>query len=103
MNDPEAKPIIPPNPDKKREIGRGVAEAAAELIPGGSLVTKILQVAVPTKSETAREAWQRQISKRTNENTDRLDKYEHLMNPTTTLTGTAAQLAVALAKACPDG
>jgi hypothetical protein len=103
MNDPEAKPIIPPNPDKKREIGRGVAEAAAELIPGWKSGHEDFAGRGSSKSETARETWQREISNRTNENTDRLDKHEHLMNPTTTLTGAAAQLAVALAKACPDG
>jgi hypothetical protein len=104
MTDQEQKPIVPPVADKKREIARGVAEATVELIPGvGSFVTKILQVVVPPKGETDSEAWQEAVSERTNRNTGRLDEHDRLINPTTTLTGTAAQLAVALAKACPDG
>ena len=104
MTDQEQKPIVPPVADKKREIARGVAEAAVELIPGvGSFATKILQVVVPPKIETDREVWEEALSERTNQNTSRLDQHERLINPTTTLTGTTAQLAVALANACPDG
>jgi hypothetical protein len=98
MTDQEEKPIVPPVADKKREIARGVAEATVELIPGvGSFVTKILQVVVPPKGETDREVWQEALSERTNQNTSRLDEHERLINSTTTLTGTAAQLAAALA------
>jgi hypothetical protein len=104
MSDQEQKPLVPPVADKKREIARGVAEATLELIPGvGSFFTKILQVVVPPKVETDCEAWQEAISELTNQNTGRLDEHERLINPTTTLTGTVAQLAVALAEACPDG
>ena len=97
------KPIVPPMADVPREIARGITEAAVELIPGGGVITKILRVATPPKSQTERERWQQAISGRTNQNADRLDEHERLLNPTTTLTGMAAQLAVALARACPDG
>jgi hypothetical protein len=103
MTDQEQRPIVPPVADKKREIARGVAEATVELIPGASIVTKILQVVVPPKGQTGSEAWQKAISERTNQNTGRLDEHERLLKPTTTLSDTAAQLAVALASACPDG
>ncbi len=83
MSDQEQKPIVPPVADKKREIARGAAEATVELIPGvGSFVTKILQVVVPPKVETDREAWQAVISERTNQNTGRLDEHDCLINPT---------------------
>jgi hypothetical protein len=94
---------VSPVADKKREIALAVAKAAVELFPGGGFITNVLQVTIPPKSEMNREAWQEAISQRTNQNTDRLDKHERLINPTTTLTGTAAQLSEALAKACPDG
>ena len=104
MTDQEQKPIVPPVADKKREIARGIAEATVEMIPGvGSFATKILQVVVPTKVETDRAVWQEAVSERTNQNTSRLEQHERLINPTTTLTGTTAQLAAALARACPDG
>jgi hypothetical protein len=103
MSNEEPKPIVAPVADKKRESVRAVEEATAELVPGGSFVTNILQVALPPESEKDREKWQKAISERTNKNTDRLDEHERLLNPTMTLMGTAAQLAVGLAKACPDG
>lgn len=103
MSNEERKPIVPPAGDKRREIARGVAEAVVELAPGGSFVTQILHVTVPPKSEKGREEWQKAISERTNQNTGRLDEHDRLLKPTATLTGTAAQLAVALAKACPNG
>jgi hypothetical protein len=89
--------------NEKRQIVRAVAEAIAGLIPGGGFVTNILQVTHPPKSNKHRQEWQGAVSERTNENTGRLDQHDRLLKPTTTLTGTAAQLAVALAKACPDG
>lgn len=103
VSDDTGKPIVPPMADVPREIARGITEAAVELVPGGSFVTNILRVAIPPKSEKDREKWQEAISVRTNQNTGRLDEHERLLNPTATLTGTAAELAVALAKACPDG
>jgi hypothetical protein len=103
MTDQEQKPIVPAVADKKREFARGVAEATVELIPGASIVTKILQVVVPPKGQRDSEAWQKAISERTNQNTGRLDQHERLLKRTTTLSDTAAQLAVALASACPDG
>ena len=103
MSIEERKPIMPPAGDKKRELTRGIVEAAVELAPGGSFVTNILHVTVPPKSDKGRDQWQKAISERTNENTGRLDEHEHLLKPTATLTGTAAQIAVALAKACPNG
>jgi hypothetical protein len=103
MTRQQQKPILPPVTDKSRELVRKVAEAAVEIAPGVGLITSVLQVSVPPKSETDREAWQEAISERINQNTGRLDQHERLLNPTTTVTGTAAQVAVALAKACPDG
>jgi len=79
--------------DKKRSAARALAEATAAPVPGGSFVTNILQAALPSKSEKGREEWQGTISERTNEKTGRLNQHERLLNPTTTLTGTNAQLA----------
>jgi hypothetical protein len=103
MTDQEQKPIVPPVADKKREIARGVAEATVELIPGASVVTKILQVVVPPKGQTNSEAWQKAISERTIRIPAAWTITSACSTRPRTLSNTAAQLAVALAKACPDG
>lgn len=104
MSDAEKKPIELPAAGGRRELIRVALEAAFELAPGGSALTKLYQVTFPPKSAQDSEAWQRAISERTNEHSARLDRHELLLAPRTeTFSGTIAQLIEVMAKSCPDG
>ncbi|WP_157678485.1 hypothetical protein [Mesorhizobium sp. WSM1497] len=64
--------IIPPEPSDGRALGRTLAESAAELVPGGSLLTGLLRVTHPPKAEQEQGRWRRDVSSRTNENSAQL-------------------------------
>jgi hypothetical protein len=99
----DREPIKPPSSDNKREVVRALAEGAASLAPGGSALTRLYRTTHPPKSESDRKQWQQAISERTNEHTDRLDHHDELLAPKETISGTATELATALARDCPDG
>lgn len=65
-------PIEPPQPHPGGALLRGAAEGMASLIPGADLVTNILRVTHPPKEDKERGQWEKDISQRTNEHTDRL-------------------------------
>ena len=65
-------PIEPPQPQPGGALLRGAAEGMAGLIPGADLVTNILRVTHPPREEKERGQWEKDISQRTNEHTDKL-------------------------------
>ncbi|RVA34821.1 hypothetical protein EN933_30770, partial [Mesorhizobium sp. M7A.F.Ca.US.001.01.1.1] len=66
------KPIEPPHAHPGRALMRGAAEGVASLIPGADLVTNIIRVTHPPKEEKERGQWEKDISQRTNDHTDKL-------------------------------
>jgi len=99
----ERPPIAPPRTKHPDDRARVPLEAAISLIPGGSAITKLVGEFVPTQAQKSRGKWEVAVSERTNENTSRIDDHDQVLNPTTTLTGVAVELAVALARAPGDG
>jgi hypothetical protein len=97
------KTIRAPESDLKREITRAAVEGVASLVPGGSALARLYQVTHPSNAKTDQGEWQQAISERTNEHTERLDQHDDVLAPKQTITGTAAELAIALARDCPDG
>jgi hypothetical protein len=82
---------------------RTVVEAAIGVVPGGGSIAKLAGDLIPTRAQKARGAWEGAISERTNEHSERLDQHAQALAPTTTLSGTSVDLAVALARAPGDG
>ena len=98
------KHIEPPNPKKEKALVRGIVEGLVEIVPGGGVLTKIASVTHPSEVEQIQEAWQANISERTNDNTTRINQHENLLQPhQEIITGTMAKLVHHLAHACPDG
>lgn len=96
-------PLQPPKSDHPDDKLRNVAEAAAGVLPYAGSILKLLGDLVPTRAQRARKAWEQEVSARTNEHADRLDRQDNVLAPKATLTGTTVQLAVALAEAPGDG
>ena len=99
----ERRPIAPPETKHPDDRVRVPLEAALGIIPGVSSLLKLVEGFMPTQAQKSRSRWESAISARTNEHSGRLDEYDQALNPTTTLTGASAQLAVALARAPGDG
>ena len=96
--------IQPPDSDKAREVGRTLVETAVELIPGlGPAVVKAARVSHPSQMQKDEEAWQRKISERTNENTEKIIEHDRILNPTETVGAVTELLVIKLAHDCPDG
>ncbi|TJV15860.1 hypothetical protein [Mesorhizobium sp.] len=67
-------------------------------------LTRLYQTTHPPKSVRDREAWQRDITERTNDHSERLKEHDALLRPVDeTFTGLTERLIGALARACPDG
>jgi hypothetical protein len=96
-------PIKPPAKDHPDDRARVPLEAALSIIPGMSGVLKLIGEWFPTQAQKSRGKWEGAVTARTNEHAERLDEHHQALNPTTTLTGVAVQLAVALARAPGDG
>jgi hypothetical protein len=96
-------PIKPPTKDHPDDRARVPLEAALSIIPGMSGALKLLGEWFPTQAQTSRGKWEGAVTARTNDHAERLDGHEQVLNPTTTLTGVAVQLAVALARAPGNG
>lgn len=96
-------PIKPPAKDYPDDRARVPLEAALSIIPGMSGVLKLIGEWFPTQAQKSRGKWEGAVTARTNEHAERLDEHDQALNPTTTLTGVAVQLAVALARAPGDG
>jgi hypothetical protein len=96
-------PIKPPAKDHPDDRARVPLEAALSIIPGMSGVLKLIGEWFPTQAQKSRGKWEGAVTARTNEHAERLDEHDQALNPTTTLTGVAVQLAVALARAPGDG
>jgi hypothetical protein len=96
-------PIKPPEKDHPDDRARVPLEAALGLIPGMGGVLKLIGEWFPTRAQKSRGKWEGAITDQTNEHSDRLDDHDQALNPTTTLTGVAVQLAVALARAPGNG
>ena len=106
MGDEESKlhPIEPPKRDHPDDKVRAAVSAAVQAIPGiGGTISRLGEELIPSQAERARVSWEIAVSKRSNENSTRLDQHEQLLAPKATLTGITAQLAVALANGPGDG
>jgi hypothetical protein len=99
----KSPPIKPPAKDHPDDRARVPLEAALSLIPGVSSLFKLINEWFPTQAQKSRSKWEGTVTTRTNEHTERLDGHDRVLNPTTTLTGVAVQLAVALAQAPGNG
>jgi hypothetical protein len=99
----DRRPIKPPEKNHPDDKVRTVAEAAIGVIPGGGSIVKLAGDLIPTRAQKARGAWEGAISERTNEHSERLNQHAQALAPTTTLSGTSVDLAVALARAPGDG
>ena len=95
--------IKTPASDKKREGARAVAEAAASLIPGGGALARLYRTTHPPKSEQDRKEWQSQITERSNDHSDQLDRHERIIAPTYEIKGPPVDLIVAMIQQCTDG
>jgi len=96
-------PMKPPAKDHPDDRARVPLEAALSLIPGMSSVFKLINERFPTQAQKSRSQWEGAVTAQTNDHTERLDGHDEALNPKTTLTGVAVQLAVALARAPGDG
>jgi hypothetical protein len=96
-------PIKPPAKDHPDDRARVPLEAALSIIPGMSGVLKLFNEWFPTQAQKSRGNWEGAITARANDHAERLDEHDQALNPTTTLTGLAVQLAVALARAPGNG
>jgi hypothetical protein len=96
-------PIKPPAKGHPDDRARVPLEAALSIIPGMSGVLKLLGEWFPTQAQKSLGMWEGAITARTNDHTERLDGHDQVLNPATTLTGVAVQLAVALARAPGNG
>lgn len=67
-------PIDPPKAHPKRSLARGAAEAVVEVIPGGSLLTKVYAVTHPPLEEVERERWEVDLTRRSNEQDELLKR-----------------------------
>jgi hypothetical protein len=82
---------------------RTTLQAAVDAAPLGGTINRLLDELIPTKAQKARETWEGEISERTNEHSERLDRHEKLITRKVTLAGVARQLAIALALVPSDG
>lgn len=96
--------ILPPEKDHPDDKLRAAASVAVQLVPivGGS-VARLAGEIFPSQAEKARNAWEEEISERTNENTAKLDQHEAILAPVKTVVGVAAEMLAALARQSPDG
>ncbi|TIT20138.1 MAG: hypothetical protein E5W70_22540 [Mesorhizobium sp.] len=69
-------PIEPPGGGRGRAVARAVAEAAVEIIPGGGVLTAILQETHPPHADQVKQEWERRITDRTNEHSTALERQE---------------------------
>lgn len=99
----DRRPIDPPASNPGRDVARAMAEGVAELVPGAGVVTALLRVTHPPKSEQERDEWQKAITNRSNEHDQEIDRHAALLEPTETVTGLTEQLIRQLAQQCPDG
>jgi hypothetical protein len=99
----KGQPIKPPAKDHPDDRARIPLEAALSVIPGMSGLLKLIGEWFPTQAQKSRGKWEGALTARTNEHAERLDGHDQALNPTTTLTGVAVQLAVALARAPGNG
>ena len=100
--DKDRKPIEPP--DTKPSVTRTLAESAAQLSPPTAALARIYQDTHPPAAERNRQAWEQDISERSNEQDARLDSHDRALAPRTEkISGTTANLIAALAHDCPDG
>jgi hypothetical protein len=97
------EPIVPPRRDHPDDAVRAVGSALAQLIPGGGTAARLAGEFIPSQAEKARQVWEKTVSDRTNEHSDRLDEHEAHLAPRHTLAPVTAQLVRALAKDCQDG
>jgi len=103
MDKNKKAPIEPPKQSKYKALVRGIAEGAAGVIPGLGILTNMLRVISPPENEKKTGEWQKNISERTNDNTDRIEQHNNAINPQKTLAGATGKLIYHLAKSCPDG
>jgi hypothetical protein len=104
MTDKKARsPLQPPAKGHPDDRARVPIEAALSLAPGGSALVKLAAEHFPTQSQRSRSAWEKDVSSITNEHDERLDAHDRILSPTHAITGTAASLAAALARAPGDG
>lgn len=67
-------PIEPPKARPKRSLARGTAEAVVEVIPGGSLLTKVYAVTHPPIEQVERQRWEVDMTRRSNEQDELLKR-----------------------------
>lgn len=96
-------PIETPAKGHPDDRARVPLEAALSIIPGMSGVLKLIGEWFPTQAQKSRGKWESAVTARTNEHAGRLDEHDQALSPTTTLTGVAVQLAVALARESGNG
>ncbi|MCP1850277.1 MULTISPECIES: hypothetical protein [unclassified Bradyrhizobium] len=99
----DREPITPPEKNHPDDKVRSIVEAVASEVPLGGMVVKLAGDLVPTRAQKARNEWEGAISERTNEHSERLDRHAQMLAPSTRLSGTSVDLAVALARAPGDG
>lgn len=98
------KRITPPERGGTKDKARSIISLAIQQIPMvGPSIDGLADKFIPTEEEKSREAWESEISERTNEHSDEFDRYESMSPTKETLTGLAANLIVVMLQECPDG
>lgn len=88
------KVIVAPAADPKGAVGRAILEAAAGIEPITGFFSRLYQTTHPPKSEIERANWQREITDRSNELDERVDRHERLLSPATVELSDAQQAVV---------
>ncbi len=103
-DEPDCKKTIKtPEKNHPDDKVRNALQAAVDAVPFGGMVNRLLDDLIPTKAQTAKDAWEGAISERANDHSERLDRHEQLIAGKLTLRGVAKELAVALARAPGEG